>query len=189
MSKKPPLSPEEAALWRALTGDVEKLPEADYSEPESIENTEKPEHSDNAPIRETVLPERQAAQPSPQGQDMDRRTEERLRRGKLKIEATLDLHGLTQDEAHAALQSFIKAQHGRGARCLLVITGKGRKRRANSEDDPHWLAPRSGVLRERVPVWLQDNVLKPYILKAVPAQPRDGGGGALYVYLRRNRSL
>jgi DNA-nicking Smr family endonuclease len=103
------------------------------------------------------------------GRGLDRRTAERLRRGELPIEARLDLHGLTQEEAHAALGRFLGRAHGAGQRCLLVITGKG------------------AVLREAVPRWLAEGETRARILASSPAQPRHGGGGALYVLLRRIR--
>lgn len=106
---------------------------------------------------------------------LDRATAERLRRGKLPIEGTLDLHGLTQDEAHGALIHFITTAQERGKRCVLVITGKGR-------------SPQSeGVLKRRVPQWLAMPPLRDIIIRAQPAQPRHGGSGALYVLLRRNK--
>jgi DNA-nicking Smr family endonuclease len=100
---------------------------------------------------------------------LDRRSAERLRRGQRAIEARLDLHGMTQDEAHRALDAFIaRAQHG-ALRCVLVITGK------------------SGVLRAAVPRWLNEAPNRGRLLAVAPAQPRDGGVGALYLLLRRRR--
>jgi DNA-nicking Smr family endonuclease len=106
---------------------------------------------------------------------LDRRTAERLRRGQLSIEATLDLHGHTQEEGHRALNAFIDSAWRAGRRSLLVITGKGRSGEG------------AGVLRASVPRWLNADPLRPRILAFAAAQPKHGGGGALYILLRRQR--
>ncbi len=106
---------------------------------------------------------------------VDRATAERLKRGLRPIDARLDLHGLTQAEAHRALVEFVEACHGCGRRCLLVITGRG-------------LGPEgAGVLKTAVPRWLTESSLRRRILAVAAAQPRHGGAGALYVLLRRRR--
>ena len=107
---------------------------------------------------------------------IDRRTTERLRRGKLAIEARLDLHGRFQEDAHGALNRFIVDSAGAGRRVVLVITGKGR------------VSEGGGVLRKNVPHWLRLAPCGPLVLAAVPAQPQHGGSGALYVMLRRKRA-
>jgi DNA-nicking Smr family endonuclease len=105
---------------------------------------------------------------------LDRRSAEKLRRGELRLEARLDLHGMTQDEAHRALAGFLVRAQEAGKRCVLVITGKGG-------------GERGGVLRAAVPRWLGEAPHRGRVLATAPAQPRDGGAGALYVLLRRRR--
>ena len=104
-----------------------------------------------------------------------------LKRGKLKPEARIDLHGMTAARAHDALVGFIGRARADGLRLVLVITGKGRS--SDREEDPR----RMGVLRHAVPQWLGTPALAPHVLQVVPASGRHGGGGALYVYLRRQR--
>jgi len=104
---------------------------------------------------------------------LDRRTEQRLRRGALPIDRRIDLHGLTQAEAHAALDRFVRAAATAGSRMLLVITGKG----SGSE----------ATLRRLVPRWLSHGEHAARVLRAMPARPQHGGDGALYVLLRRKR--
>ena len=107
---------------------------------------------------------------------IDRANAERLKRGRHPIEARLDLHGMTQAEAHHALAAFIHASSEAGLRCVLVITGRG-------------LGPMGpGVLRSVVPRWLEEAGLRQKILAMAPAQPRDGGAGAFYLLLRRQRT-
>lgn len=114
---------------------------------------------------------------------IDRRTAEKLRKGKMPIDAILDLHGLRQGEAQDQLTRFILGQYQSGRRCLLVITGKGNRFPADGVDS----GGLSGVLRRMVPVWFGQAPLADKILLHSPAQPKDGGSGALYVLLRRRR--
>ena len=110
---------------------------------------------------------------------LDRATTDRLRKGEQVIDARLDLHGLTQDKAHASLASFILSQHQRKARCLLIITGKGAAKYPPGDI--------RGVLQSMVPRWLAEAPFAPLVLGIVPAAARHGGSGAYYVMLRRSR--
>jgi DNA-nicking Smr family endonuclease len=103
----------------------------------------------------------------------------RLMRGRIDIDATLDLHGLHQGEARSALGRFVPARAARGDRTLLVITGKGLKK----TDDLQILD--RGVLRAMLPVWLSEPALAPYIAGWDSAAPGHGGEGAFYVRLRQ----
>ncbi|HEX4891452.1 MAG TPA: Smr/MutS family protein [Alphaproteobacteria bacterium] len=123
---------------------------------------------------------------------MDGRNAERLIKGRLEIEARLDLHGHRQDMAQRELVDFIRRNHSYGKRCVLVITGKGRSRKNRAEAEPaetgRYIIPeRNGVLFDLVPEWLAGRELAPYVVAFSPAQPKHGGSGALYVYLRRER--
>jgi DNA-nicking Smr family endonuclease len=104
---------------------------------------------------------------------VDRATAERVKRGRYEIEARLDLHGMTQEEAHRALRGFITAARSAGRRCVLVITGNGRLS--------------GGVLKTAVPRWLAEPELRHHVLGIATARPPHGGGGALYLLLRRAR--
>jgi len=94
-----------------------------------------------------------------------------LKSGTARIHARLDLHGLTQREAYAELARFMDKQIARGARLLLIITGKGREMQ--------------GVLRAALPGWLMAGPWAKYILTIHPAHLRHGGDGATYVLLRK----
>lgn len=120
---------------------------------------------------------------------VDGGTAERLRRGRIVPDAVLDLHGMTQDRAYASLLSFIRRHHGEGARCLLVITGKGSTKREDSA--PGFVMPersRAGILRTLVPHWLNQSDVRSMVVGVQSAHQRHGGSGALYVYLRRKRA-
>lgn len=116
---------------------------------------------------------------------IDRRTQLRLKRGQLPIEARVDLHGLSRERAHAGLNAFLARQTALGRRCVLVITGKGRPDRQR----PDWGSEERevGVIRRALPDWLADHPNKDRVLAFAPAQPQDGGAGAWYVLLRRRR--
>ncbi|HKL69103.1 Smr/MutS family protein [Salibaculum sp.] len=111
---------------------------------------------------------------------MDRKTHGKLKRGKLKPEARIDLHGMTLAQAHPELTSFILSSQAIGRRLVLVITGKGKPR---DTGDP--IPTRLGVLRHQVPQWLRMPPLGPIVLQVSEAHARHGGHGAFYVYLRR----
>ncbi len=113
---------------------------------------------------------------------MDRKAYGRMRKGKLTPEARLDLHGMSQAQAHPALTRFIHASHSRGLRLVLVITGKGKDR-----DAPGPMPVPRGVLKHQVPHWLSAPGLRGLVLQVTEAHIRHGGTGAYYVYLRRPR--
>ena len=113
--------------------------------------------------------------------NMDRRNYDRMRRGKLKPEARLDLHGMTAAQAHSRLNHFIDQAHTDGLRLVLIITGKGR---SSGVDD---FQRRHGVLRHNLPHWLRQPHLAAKVLEITQAHIRHGGEGAFYVYLRRTR--
>lgn len=118
---------------------------------------------------------------------LDKRTAERLRKGRMEIDGKLDLHGLTRAEAHRRLRSFITASQIQGKRCVLVITGKGSSRQ-KTDDAPFMQSEKAGILREAVPKWLTAPDLRPLVIDIRHAQPKHGGSGALYVLLRRSRA-
>lgn len=99
----------------------------------------------------------------------DRSPERRVRRGKVEIGGRLDLHGMTQSEAHAALARFLAHHRAEGARCVLVVTGKGR-------------GDAGGVLKRALPGWLAG--LRAVANGYAEAHTKHGGGGAYYVFLR-----
>lgn len=169
-TKQKGLASDDAALWREMTGDVERLPGQDYQEPSPGSSKEA-----SPVVRETIVPQGKPKKDvrERKSSELDRRTDERLRRGQMAVEARLDLHGFNQRDAQEALEKFILRCAEDQKRCVLIITGKGRA------------AP--GILRQNVPAWLHEGALRGVVLKSYPAKPKDGGAGALYVYLRRPR--
>jgi DNA-nicking Smr family endonuclease len=118
---------------------------------------------------------------------IDGRTAERLSRGQLAPEAKLDLHGLTEADAHRALVTFLRGAHARGVRLALIVTGKGSPRNLDGEPFDLGLDGRKrGVLRAMTPRWLKEPELARFVADTRSAHVRHGGAGALYVYLRKS---
>ena len=108
---------------------------------------------------------------------LGRRMKQRVARGKEKIDGRLDLHGLTQAEAHATLLRFMNVASSRGARLVLVITGKGVRAGEGGR----------GVLKRQVPQWLGLPEFRALVVGFEDAHVAHGGEGALYVRVRRSK--
>lgn len=175
-------------LWQRIARTVTPLPGKDQvSEiPKTHpKKSKRPAHRPPAPENITPAKNRIKKDTDFPVPGIDRRTEERLRRGQLPIEARIDLHGMTQVQAQSALEHFLPQAQAEGKRCVLVITGKGTR---TPDSSGHWMEPeKSGVLKRKVPLWLCNATLGPIVLRTAPAKPRHGGQGALYVLLRRKR--
>ena len=110
---------------------------------------------------------------TPKRLSMEDRTHTKIARGRLVLEGRVDLHGLTQSEAHSLLLSFLNRAHAEGMRHVLVITGKG----ASFGSD--------GVLRRALPRWLATPPFSGLVSGIDEASRRHGGGGAFYIRLKR----
>lgn len=118
-------------------------------------------------------PARQTRQPSGIHHPLEKPVKRKLARGRLPIEARIDLHGMVQSEAHAVLRDFLIRAHERGMRHVLVITGKG-----NS-----WGS--EGALKRAVPLWFARPDFRYLISSWEDAARNHGGDGALYIRLAR----
>lgn len=172
------LPSEDIDLWEDMTRDVKPLEGREKRAP--VTKPKKPA----PPVVSHVSPAPKAPpKPKARGREIDGNTERRLQKGEIPIEGKLDLHGMNQGEARQALFNFIQGAQAAGKRCVLVVTGKGSTGRTSE----NWLDREPGVLKANTPTWLREGALDDIVLRAVSAQPKDGGGGALYVYLRRDR--
>jgi DNA-nicking Smr family endonuclease len=106
--------------------------------------------------------------------DVSAETVRHLRRGRLPIDARLDLHGMTVPEARAQLELFLRTMRSRNERCVLVIHGKG-------EHSPRG----AGILRGEIAAWLSQGSASEHVAAFATAQRDDGGEGAVYILLRR----
>jgi DNA-nicking Smr family endonuclease len=190
VSRKRDIRDEERALWDEVTRDVRRL-RAQKAAKAAKSAAEKKRHKDTAPaLSSAVVAVRAPAKPAarmPSGFGIDGSTATKLKRGKIEPEAKLDLHGMTQAQAHDRLASFLRRAFEHEFRCVLVVTGKG----APAAREPAGFAlherSKAGVLRTMVPRWLEEAGLRPLIVGVQAAHQRHGGEGALYVYLRRQR--
>jgi DNA-nicking Smr family endonuclease len=169
-------TPAEMALWHSAVADTKPLeatptrkapPAAPPKAAAATTEAAKPARAQppTRPPQPVLDPVRPAG--------IDRRSWLRLKRGQIAIERSVDLHGLTQQQAHRHLAHFLAEAQQAGLRAVLVVTGKG--------------GPEGGVLRQMVPRWLNEGHNRDRVLAVAPAQPRHGGGGALYLLLRRKR--
>ena len=189
MSRRRQLSDEEEALWAGFTRSIKPLKSAKPRAKTS------PKSSAIAPIADTpapsqtrshpVTPRETRPAPSPPLAPLGRRLKQRVARGREPIDARLDLHGMTQQQAHAALLRFLHRAQGSGAKTALVVTGKGlRKSSSGTERDAD---NKPGVLKRQVPLWLALPEFRLLIVGFDDAHVGHGGEGALYVRLRRGK--
>ncbi|MEM6810872.1 MAG: Smr/MutS family protein [Pseudomonadota bacterium] len=187
--KKPALSKKDKDLWQRYV-EQEKIEGPTIPEEElSFEDLMAAEDErKEAPQAETpnLLPKKSnkpsiSSTQAEKSNEIDRRTAEKLRKGQLSIEARCDLHGLNQVQARQRLENFIIGSVAKGKRCVLVITGKGRSLVATDAV----IEPELGVLKQKLPEWLNSKPISSHILRYYPAKPKDGGSGAMYVYLRK----
>lgn len=162
------LSPEERKLWSRVARTVRAAPGKSIAHEDDEASPVAGGVSAVAPVAEIKV----KAVRRPSAPD-DLSGQRRVRRGQHEIDARLDLHGHTQDTAHRELVEFLLWQAGKGARCVLVITGKGRLG--------------VGILRARLFDWIADPALRPFIAGYAEAHARHGGAGATYVFLRPAR--
>jgi DNA-nicking Smr family endonuclease len=173
------LSDEDSALWTSVTRSIRRLrrrkpPPQPNSAPEPPPAAAPRTPKLTAAVKPTPVPKVPAAPPPLAA--LEPRLKQRLARGTQAIDSRLDLHGLTQAEAHDALRAFLRASQAKGATVVLVITGKGR------------LGQEHGILRRAVPQWLRLPEFRQTIVGFEQAAIGHGGEGALYVRLRKLRS-
>jgi DNA-nicking Smr family endonuclease len=191
------VTPEEAELWNELARTIEKTKaksrvgareheESAKSPPAAARP--KPEPRPKPSVRAKPAPSLPPPQPvrkAPPLADFDRRAVRQVASGKVAIDARIDLHGMRQRDARGELRAFLFAAQARGARTVLVITGKGGEPSDHDNLAAAFGKPQRGVLRRAVPQWLEEPELRAVVLSFTAASPRHGGDGALYVQLRK----
>ena len=174
------LSDEEIALWAEFAKGVARRRGASPPALPWPNPSEQPQPA-AAPALAPRVDVRKPSGPPPL-QPLERRLKRDLARGRGAVDSAIDLHGMTQAEAHRALRRFLLHAQSRGCRLTIVVTGKGdfksRSNAASWVDEP-------GVLRRLVPHWLREAELRAVVLGFEEAGRAHGGAGALYVRLRR----
>jgi DNA-nicking Smr family endonuclease len=171
------LSDEEIALWTEVARSVARRRGATLPTPS---NPVKPARPVPPPTSAEPPPARPTKPAAPALATIERRLKRDLSRGRAAIDGALDLHGLTQAEAHQALRGFLRHSQARGARLVIIVTGKG----GAIDEFSGWPNER-GVLKRVTPQWLREPDLRSVVLGFEEAGRAHGGSGALYVRLRR----
>ena len=178
--RKKHLNSDDKKIWKKVTETVEPL-EADGKLPPPITKSdqaldgvwEKPERMMPAgqKVQNPTTPSSEVTIKAQPHNIFDPKTVKKISTGKMAIDARIDLHGQTQEQAITALRRFIHLAYASDYRLVLVITGKG--------------SLGQGILRQRVPDWLSTGELGSMVSGVRAAGVAHGGEGALYVRLRR----
>jgi DNA-nicking Smr family endonuclease len=173
------LSDDEQTLWEGVARSIKPLRPVKKVAAAAPAGPEKP--ATRRTSEQRALP-RPAPPPPPPPRskpltELDRRTRQKLVRGREAIDARLDLHGMTQLEAYAALSRFLFRAQADGMKFVLVVTGKGVRGDGETR----------GVLRRQVPLWLALPEFRELVIGFDAAHVGHGGEGALYVRVRRRR--
>lgn len=188
MNRRRNLSDEERALWTGFARSIKPLRPAKAAA-KPIAGSGEGTHQDTGQdaLRKarispqtSVPPKPPPAVKSPPLAPLERRAKQRVTRGRDAIDARIDLHGMTQRQAHAALLRFLRQAQAEDAKMVLVVTGKGGGTAAPDRGE-------RGVLRRQVPMWLELPEFRHFVVGFGEAHVSHGGQGALYVRLRRAR--
>ncbi len=193
MSRRRNVSDEGHALWGRVARSIKPLrpakaaptpiaasgQDADRAAAQQGTRPDAPRKSRGSP-QSFAQPKPPPAVKSPPLAPLDRRAKQRVARGRDAIDARIDLHGMTQRQAHAALLGFLRQAQAESAKVVLVVTGKG-----GGKAEPE--RGERGVLRRQVPLWLALPEFRHFVAGFAEAHVSHGGQGALYVRLRRAR--
>jgi DNA-nicking Smr family endonuclease len=172
------LSDEDRIIWTKVARTTRPLkgkPPLPADEPQAADRAALETLLDEkAPPVAAPQPKPPERKPRPGQHHFDPQTRDKLAKGRLQIDARVDLHGMTQGEAHGLLLSFLHRAYAGGLRYVLVITGKGAS--FGSE----------GVLKRAVPAWLATPPFHGLVGSHDSAARQHGGAGAIYVRLRRH---
>jgi DNA-nicking Smr family endonuclease len=171
---------EDRILWEKVARSTKPMQGRMFSSfgaEELAKAPDKPEIGDQAAPVEPSKTALSPKKPKPHPDRLDDTTRRKLAKGRLALSGRIDLHGLTQGEAHGLLHSFLYRAHASGLRHVLVITGKGSSLGSD------------GILRQAVPHWFATPSFRPLVSAYEFAHRSHGGDGAIYVRLRRNNEV
>ncbi|MDX5595087.1 Smr/MutS family protein [Pseudovibrio sp. SPO723] len=195
-SRRKALSKEDKALWQKVTATLTpiKANRAAFVEAleEQVTDNEPATAAKASPVKDTKkqqlngvsMPSKPTPPPLPPLAPMAKRERRKVVRGRGKpIDARIDLHGMTQHQAHDRLRGFLYQSQASGHSLVLVITGKG----ASPDSAPY--GDMRGVLRRMVPQWLSLPDFRSFVVGFEQAHASHGGEGALYVRIRRRKGV
>ena len=165
-------------LWERVKQTVKPLQKKKFAlrpntKVNSSDNAEKPKmRSEVRTVRPYSEEPRVTIHLAPPKAAMDPALSRKIRKGRIRFEGRIDLHGMTQNQAHARLAGFVQSSFVQGKRTLLVITGKG--------------PGGEGVLKGAVPRWLLEPEMRKLVGSFETAHQSHGGSGALYLRLKKN---
>ncbi|WP_417667924.1 Smr/MutS family protein [Roseibium sp.] len=194
--KKSQLSREDRELWAKVTKTLTPLHPERASQPEAddFETLFEGEAPPDKRKKETATAMRAPSGPKPAAytppkppplHQLEHRYRKKVVRGVKPIDARIDLHGMTQHQAHERLRGFLYQAQASGHKIVLVITGKGGRGKDRDFRHDHW--DDMGVLRRAVPQWLAMPDMRSVVIGYEEAHVTHGGSGALYVRIRRRR--
>lgn len=171
------MTDDDEKIWQEAVADVKKI--SSEIVPDKQKRKPKPKHEVVIPFvsRDGFEDELVLAD----FHNVDNATAKRIKRTQYEVEAVLDLHGATVNTAYDKVRNFIFESYHQKKRCVMIITGKGYK--PENED----IFSSRGILREKVPEWLNAFDIRPLILSISNPPAKMGGEGALYIILRRHR--
>ena len=181
MSRRRQLSDEDQAMWSGFVRSITPLRPAKIAAKRTVAAAKAADMTPRPAARQKWQDAPPPPKKSPALAPFDRRLKQRVARGRDAIDARIDLHGMTQSQAHGALLRFLRRAQADGARIALVVTGKGAGKEARDGRSER------GVLRRQVPMWFALPEFRLFIVGFDEAHVSHGGQGALYVRLRRAR--
>lgn len=175
--KKP--NQDEKNLWLRETLDIKKLKQTNVIATPTKSNSRKStSKTGRHPEESTIESSTQKVPVNIKGATGLRKSNKKKRMTG-RIDLTIDLHGLNQEQAYDAILKTLVYAYNNNRIFILIITGKGKPSLKNLQSPP------SGILREKVPKWLESKPLSDFVFKVEQADKRHGGTGALYVQLRK----
>ncbi|MBQ8481149.1 MAG: Smr/MutS family protein [Alphaproteobacteria bacterium] len=176
------LEDEDKNFWLETVKDVKESKPINIIIKEKNPKIEIKEHRQFAVKQEFTTYSKYFDNNKPEG--IDKATLRKFKREEFKIEATLDLHGFTEDDAFIKVDNFIPQCYNQGKRCVVIITGKG----LTVREDDDIFTPK-GILKRQVPQWLDMPRIRSMILIYKHPSEKLGGSGSLYILLKRNKNI
>ncbi len=181
------LSDDEQKLWQKVTESVTRLNSNQAAKPLVRRAAYRVVAPDVTQFDFRTAPAAGLTEQSFSLRDADHNWQQKLRRGKVKPDGKIDLHGMTENHAFAALNRYIIEAQNRGKRFILVVTGKGGKKSGYDQTSHSDYGRGRGILKTNVPRWLSQGDLAARVVSYYSANAEHGGDGALYVILKRDR--
>ncbi len=178
MKRRGVLTDEDKRLWSAVARTARPLPGRKLLPEPSEDAATEAGKAFKGQVRPAVdmqpaVPPSLPPRPHIVQERIDRPVRRKLGRGRLEIDARIDLHGKTEAVAHYALLGFLRSAHGMGLRHVLVITGRGSS------------SGSTGALRRAFPHWIATDAFRRLVSGFDVAERSHGGDGAFYVRLRK----